>query len=136
MKIGEVVKKLDIPAKGIRAGNQKYPFEMLKQGDGFMVLPDVEEGLTLAQMKKRITEAVRQYERRCGKVGGEKAKDFAVWIEEKENGVYVALRKERKGEAVKPPAPKRVVKKVVKKAAPAKKSKKAPKKAGPVSLIP
>jgi hypothetical protein len=92
MKIGAVTKDVHIPEKGRVAGRQKYPFDTLGQGDAILIRADVEDGLTLAQMKKRITEAVRQYERRCGKVGGEKAKDFAVWIDEKADGVYVGLR--------------------------------------------
>ena len=93
MQIGKVVRKVDMPEKGVRAGHQKYPFDEVVVGGAFMIQADVEDGLTLAKMKKRVTEAVRQYERRVGKTkAGQKVKDFAVWIDEELDGVWVGLR--------------------------------------------
>ena len=92
MQIGAVTKNVHIPEKGARVGRQKYPFDTLTQGDTILIRVDVEDELSLAKLKKRVTEAVRQYERRVGKIGGQKAKDFAVWIDEKADGVYVGLR--------------------------------------------
>jgi hypothetical protein len=92
MQIGKVVRKVEMPEKGVRAGHQKYPFDEVVVGGAFMIQADVEDGLTLAKMKKRVTEAVRQYERRVGKTKGVKTKDFAVWIDEAQDGVWVGLR--------------------------------------------
>jgi hypothetical protein len=124
MQIGKVVRKVEMPEKGVRAGHQKYPFDEVVVGGAFMIQADVEDGLTLAKMKKRVTEAVRQYERRVGKTKGVKTKDFAVWIDEGADGVWVGLRTDLSDQSkVAPKITKPVVKpkpKVVKKPTPAK----------------
>ena len=95
MKFGEVQNSVTIPEKGLRGvGYAKYPFPALKKGQSVLITPEAGDKLDFKQLKKRLTEAVRQYERRVGKLadGTTKVKEFAVWIDEDAGGVYVGCR--------------------------------------------
>ena len=95
MRFGDVRANVAIPEKGARgAGFAKYPFPSLKLGESILVMLDEKDSVDIKQLKKRLTEAVRQYERRLGKVGDKKVKDFAVWIDDEEAGVFVACRED------------------------------------------
>jgi hypothetical protein len=95
MVIGQIQKKIKIPERTDRGIGCKYPIDTLQEGQGFLVQLTEDDGpeATLASLRKRIVNAVRQQERRLGRTkAGDKVKDFAVWCDD--DGVMVALRKD------------------------------------------
>ena len=95
MRFGDVRSNVAIPEKGSRgAGLSKYPFQTLEVGQSILIMLDEKDKLDIKQFKKRLVEAARQYERKLGKVGEKKVKDFAIWIDEEEGGVFVACRED------------------------------------------
>lgn len=105
MKIGDAV-EVAIPEKGSRTGGQaKYPFDRL--GVDGMAIPlyleptDIADGVELKDLKKKAKTAANQYERKVGRTAkGEKVKEVAVWVDEEEGAVFIALRADRSGEGV------------------------------------
>lgn len=90
MKIGAIVDGVTIPEK-VRQIKPQYPFDLVSEGQGFAVAPDAAKNETLATVKKRVSGAARQYERKCGKdETGAKLKEIVVW--EAKNSVMVACR--------------------------------------------
>ena len=91
------ISKIDpslIPEKGSGLAATKYPFSTMEPGDVILVSvgsDDNDADMTLTQLKKRVQTAVSAFNSRTKKAGYE-AKDFAIWIEEKKNGVMVAVR--------------------------------------------
>jgi len=112
MQVGVVEMGLCIPEKK-HGFAVRYPINDLKEGQGFLVKPDKNDDVTLDVLRKRIVQSVRQAVRRLGKTSdGQAMKDFAVWVDEKKKGVYVALRKDNTPKAVKKvEAPKTITKK-------------------------
>ncbi len=129
MIIGSIVNKgvESMPKKGEKAPTAKYPFAEMTMGDQIFVLPEVEDGTdaaSLKKLKKTISSAAKQFERRLGKnVAGKKIKDFAVWIGKESyededapngvtvlDGVFIGCREDNSSDAA-APAPKSVPKK-------------------------
>lgn len=131
MQVGVVEMGLCIPEKK-HGFAVRYPINDLKEGQGFLVKPDKNDDVTLDVLRKRIVQSVRQAVRRLGKTSdGQAMKDFAVWVDEKKKGVYVALRKDNTPKiAKKAEAPKTITKKTA--PAPVKASSKTVKQEEPI----